>query len=94
MTERMKLEFNRYGLSRFRSLTGTLQMMGSLGLLLGYLYPIFTLIAASGLFLLMSLGVAVRIKVGDPWYMAMPALTYALLNLFIALGYREWLLLR
>lgn len=82
-TDKMKMEFDRYGLSKFRILTGVLQVLGSLGLGIGFFYPPITVMAASGLFVLMLLGFAVRLKINDPWYMAVPALAYALLNLVI-----------
>ena len=79
----MKLEFQRYRLSQFRILTGILQIAGSTGLLLGYVYRPFILIASLGLGVLMLLGVSVRVKIRDPWYMIVPAFTYAVLNFSI-----------
>ena len=86
LSERMRGEFIRYGLSKFRKLTGSLQILGSLGLLLGYAYPLLTTVSASGLCLLMLLGVGVRLKIHDPWYMVVPAFAYAMLNFVIIIG--------
>lgn len=84
--ERMKLEFARYGLSRFRTLTGALQLAGSLGLLLGFVVRPLLLASAAGLALLMVCGVIVRLAIRDPLSTAIPALTLLLLNMFIAVA--------
>ncbi|MEJ1221884.1 DoxX family protein [Sediminicola sp. 1XM1-17] len=86
---RMKLEFIRYGLNRQqRLLTGLLQILGSLGLLLGlFMSPILCLVASLGLFLLMLLGLMVRIRIKDSILKSSPALIYALINLFLASAY-------
>ncbi|HKK50533.1 MAG TPA: DoxX family protein, partial [Myxococcota bacterium] len=42
-------EFERFGLSRFRRLTGSLEVLGALGLAVGYLVPALTLLASAGL---------------------------------------------
>lgn len=85
LSPRMKLEFQRYGLPRFRKLTGILQIAGAVGLSLGFNSSGLTLIASLGLCILMLLGMGVRIKIRDPWYMVVPAFAYAALNLFIFL---------
>jgi len=47
-------EFKRYGLPTFRKLTGFLQLLGAIGLLIGlYFTPILLLLASTGLHLLM-----------------------------------------
>ena len=75
---RMKREFDRYGLQGQRYLIGTLQLAGSTGLLAGLVYtPFLSLLALAGLTLLMILGVAVRLKIRDPWPAILPALFYA-----------------
>ncbi len=77
----MKLEFERYGLPDKRRFVGILQLLGGLGLLVGQIFtPVLTLIASAGLCILMLLGVFVRLKIKDPWYTIMPALSYALLS--------------
>jgi DoxX-like family len=85
MGERMKQEFERYGLSRWRSLTGWLQIAGSCGLLLGFSYPVILLPSAAGLALLMLGGTVVRVVIGDPLRAAIPALLLLLLNLCVAI---------
>ncbi|TYB76286.1 DoxX family protein [Bizionia myxarmorum] len=80
------LEFARYGLSKYRKLTGYFQLIGAIGLLLGlYLNPVLLIIASLGLSLLMLAGFAVRIKINDNFIKSFPSLTFAVLNLWIAL---------
>jgi hypothetical protein len=81
---RMKREFHRYGLSAHRRLTGILQLSGGSGILIGLRYsPILTLAALAGLALLMILGVAVRLRIRDPWPALIPALFYAVLCTYL-----------
>jgi hypothetical protein len=76
-------EFARFGLVRFRQLTGVLELLGSLGLVLGYFLPQFTVAAAGGLTLMMGVGVVVRLRCGDSLANAMPAFVMLLINLYI-----------
>ena len=79
----MVREFERFGLVRFRKLTGVLQVLGALGLCLGYLLPHLVVPAAGGLALLMAAGVAVRIRCKDSIADALPATIMFAMNLFI-----------
>ena len=85
----MVAEFERFGLSRFRRLTGSLELLGALGLIVGYLLPVLQLLSAVGLALLMLLGVATRIRVRDSPRDSLretaPAVALLLVNVFIAL---------
>ena len=84
LTDHMKIEFQRYGLSTFRKLTGTLELLGGIGLLVGeYYYSPLIMLSASGLALLMFLGVIVRLKTRDPLIEILPAFILMLLNLKI-----------
>jgi hypothetical protein len=76
-------EFNRYGLARFRRLTGAVEVLGAIGLILGYFVPGLTVAAAGGLVLLMVLGMGVRFRSGDSLVEALQALAMLLLNMFI-----------
>ena len=60
--EGMKRDFERFGLSRFRTLTGTLEVLGALGLIVGQLWPPLVPLSAGGLALMMFVGVATRIR--------------------------------
>ena len=76
-------EFERFGLTRYRRLTGGLEVLGALGLLGGLLLPPATLLASGGLALLMVLGVATRIRVRDTLRETLPALVLLGVNAFI-----------
>ena len=82
-SESMVREFQRYGLARFRVLTGVLQVAGSLGIIAGHFYSPLLLISAGGLTAMMLLGVITRVRIKDPLAAALPAFTLAVLNLFI-----------
>lgn len=82
-SDAMVEEFNRYGLARFRRLTGAVEVLGAVGLILGYFVPGLTVAASGGLVLLMALGMAVRFRSGDSPTQALQALAMLLLNLFI-----------
>jgi hypothetical protein len=79
----MKMEFQRYGLSQFRKLTGSLELLGGTGLIVGQFYSPLTILSASGLSLLMFLGVIVRIRTRDPFIEILPAFILMILNLRI-----------
>lgn len=76
----MVSEFERYGLARFRVLTGVLQLMAAAGLLIGLRLPMIGALAASGLALQMLLGFAVRIKIQDGFWQSMPAFVFCLVS--------------
>jgi hypothetical protein len=80
----MEEEFTRYGLSRFRRLTGALELVGGGGLLVGLRIPGLLVLAAGGLALLMLLGVITRIRVRDPLLETLPAAALLAANVFIA----------
>lgn len=79
----MRLEFERYRLSKFRTLVGSLEVLGGLGLLVGYLWSPLMLFSAAGLALLMLLGVQVRIRVKDSILQTLPAAVLFLVNVGI-----------
>ncbi|WP_299216332.1 DoxX family protein [uncultured Aquimarina sp.] len=80
----MKNEFVRFGLEKRRNLTGVLQILGGLGLIVGYFcFPILISVSSGSLALLMLLGFGVRIKIKDPLLASMPSLLYAILNFYI-----------
>lgn len=83
-TSQMRSEFKRYGLSAYRKVLGTLQLLGSSGLILGFFYwPLLQTVAAAGLTLLMILGFIVRLKIRDTFVQSAPSLLYALLNAYL-----------
>jgi hypothetical protein len=89
---RMKKEFLRYELSEQRNFVGVLQLLGAIGLVIGYYYsPMLILVSASCLSLLMLLGFGVRLKIKDSIVQSAPALFYALLNAYIV--FEQWIIL-
>jgi len=82
----MRAEFERFGLSRYRRLTGVLEVVGGGGLLVGLLVAEVMLVASGGLVLLMVLGVLTRVRVRDPLLEIVPAVAVLLVNLFILLS--------
>lgn len=83
VSKRMNAEFARYGLARLQWLIGCLQILGSVGLLLGLFYPPLKVFTSAGLTLMMLLAVLVRIKIKDSVFATLPALFFFLLNLYI-----------
>ena len=90
LTQAMRAEFVRYGLSRFRVLTGYLQLLGAAGLFAGLWWTPIGAAAAAGLALLMVFGVGARQRIGDPWPQQVPAAFYAVLNAILAVGFLLW----
>lgn len=81
----MAVEFRRYGLEKFRVLTGALQFAGALGISLGiYGYTLIGVVAAIGLSIQMALGVAVRLRIRDSWLKCFPAFFYFCANAYLA----------
>ena len=86
LSESMVAEFKRYGLARFRVLTGMLQVSASLGIIVGHYYRPILLISVGGLATMMFLGVITRVRIKDPLPAALPAFALCVLNLFIFAG--------
>ena len=82
-SERMKNEFFRWGISKFRVIVGISQFTGGAGLLIGFSMPFFTLISSIGLSTLMLIGFILRIYVKDGLLKSLPALFYLIINLLI-----------
>ena len=76
-------EFRRYGLARFGPLTGVLEILGSIGLLVGLMVPLILVVAAGGLALLMLLGFGVRLKIKDGFWASLPSFLFMLVNAYI-----------
>lgn len=87
----MIYEFERYRLSKFRFVTGSLQILGCIGLAIGFYNAWFALLASLGLALQMFLGVMVRIYIKDSLWQTVPAIFFCILNLFIFLRIAETL---
>ena len=82
-SKRMISEYERWGYASQRVLLGSCQVLGGLGLLLGLVLPLMMSLASFLLMCMMITAVSVRIKLKEPMYKMLPALSYALLNLII-----------
>jgi len=83
---KMVSEFERFGLARFRTMTGALQLAGSIGLVAGFFSNALLIFSAGGLAILMLLGVIVRLRLRDPLVAILPAAFYFCLNLFLVVS--------
>jgi hypothetical protein len=82
-TNKMRLEFNRYGLSQFRVLVGVGQLASSLGLLYGFYDARFFFLSSLSLASMMAAGVLVRLKIKDKLFFIFPAFFYLVLNAYL-----------
>ncbi|MBL8858789.1 MAG: DoxX family protein [Planctomycetes bacterium] len=76
----MEREFLRYGLPNLRVLTGWLEILGGMGLVVGLWWPPGFRLSSGGLALLMVCAVITRIRIGDPLPWSLPAIILLLLN--------------
>ena len=81
----MVTEFDQFGLPALRKVTGILEVLGAVGLLVGYLIPPLVIAASGGLALLMALGLVVRYRSKSSLKDSLAALAMLLMNLFISL---------
>ena len=77
------MSLNGFGLEKFTTLTGILELLGGIGLLVGLKVGFILLISSGGLALLMLLGFGVRLKIKDSFWLSFPSLFFMLLNLFV-----------
>lgn len=79
----MKKEFKRLDLERIGLITILLELIGSVGLLVGMVYTPILLVASGGLALLMAFALLFRLKYKDSLWVSLPALFYMILNAYI-----------
>lgn len=79
----MKEDFKRFGLEKFTTLVGILEVLAGAGLLIGMFYLPFMLISSGGLAVLMLLGVIFRFKSGDRFISVVPAMFFMVLNAYL-----------
>ncbi len=83
VSSKMQNEFKRFGLEKFTKLTGVLELLGGIGLLVGLKVSFIMLISSGGLALLMLLGFGVRLKIKDSFALTLPSLFFMVLNLYL-----------
>ena len=71
---KMKDEFSRWGVQKYRVLISCVQLLSGFSLLLSFFYP-FLVIYCSSIFLIMMLR-AFRIRIKDSFLDTLPALLY------------------
>ncbi len=79
----MKKEFKRFGLEKLGVLTALLEIIGAIGLLIGFVLTPILLISSGGLALLMFLGLLARARVKDSLWVSLPAILFMALNTYI-----------
>ncbi len=80
-SQRMIMEYSRWGFGDLRILVASFQMLGGIGLLLGMYNNIWLLCLFSFLLTLMMISaVIIRIRIKDSFLMTLPAIIYALVN--------------
>ena len=84
LADAMVHEFKRWGVPRLRYTTGLLEMLGSLGLLIGQWFPLLAFFSAAGLSLLMLCGLCVRIRVRDSFTQTLPAVFFLAVSAIVA----------
>lgn len=87
VSKHMIEEFSRYELPQLRVLTGSLQILASLGMVVGHFYywPLLVL-SAGGLGAMMFIAVLTRIKIRDGFWVSVPATSLCALNFYIAVA--------
>jgi hypothetical protein len=91
-SDSMEVEFRRFGLSRYRRMTGSLEVLGGVGLLVGLRVPEVLVVASGGLAVLMALGVGARVRVRDSLLASLPAVILLVANVAILVA--AWGLVR
>jgi hypothetical protein len=80
----MKAEFKRFQLERLGLLVIVLEILGALGLLVGFwFYTPLLLLSSGGLAVLMFLALIVRLRLKDSLWVSLPALFFMLLNVYV-----------
>jgi hypothetical protein len=84
----MKSEFKRLQLNNTQqNLTGILQLLGGIFLLVSLAIPITGLVATAGLSLQMLLGFIIRLKIKDSFILLFPSFIYMILSGYLFLNF-------
>ena len=82
-SNKMILEYERWGFSNHRKIIAILQISASFGLIIGLYYKYILSIVSFSLFLMMFVAMITRIKVNDSIIKTLPSVFYALVNFLI-----------
>jgi hypothetical protein len=80
----MRDEFERFGMARFRLLTGILEILGAIGTLVGLWWMPLFIFSTLGLGTLMLLGLVTRMRLKDPVLQMLPAFLLMAVNYALA----------
>lgn len=83
----MKREFARYGMERYRRLTGLTQFLAVVGLSGGLIFPLAGAAAAAGLTTQMLLALVVRRRINDGVRECLPAFIFGAVNAWLLTGF-------
>jgi len=83
ISSRMASEFERYGVPQLRQLTGLLEVLAGIGLLVGLRWPPAMTASSGGLFLMMVAALVVRVRIKDGIVQSLPAFGLMALNGFL-----------
>ena len=89
LAEAMVLEFKRWGMSGLRHITGWLEILGAVGLVVGQWLPWVGFMSAAGLSLLMVCGLVVRLRIRDSFFQTFPAVVYLVVSVLVMLQFAE-----
>jgi uncharacterized membrane protein YphA (DoxX/SURF4 family) len=79
----MQGEFERWGIARLRGLTGILQLLAGIGLMVGLRWRPALTISAGGLMVMMLLALVVRVRTRDSIVQSLPAFVLMAINGFL-----------
>ena len=82
-SDRMILEYERWGYKKFRKIIASLQFLAGLGLLIGLYFSLLLTIVSALLTLMMITAIFVRLIIKDNITNILPAILYAILNFII-----------
>jgi uncharacterized membrane protein YphA (DoxX/SURF4 family) len=82
--DRTRREFERYGVPHLRRFVGSMQLLGGAGVILGLVFAPVGAAAATGLTMMMLLGLAVRLRIHDAPRLMVPAASLAAVNALLA----------
>lgn len=85
-SEALTAEFKRWGLGPLQRLTGGLEILGAIGLIVGFVSPTIRMMSAGGLALMMICAMFVRAKMRDPFVLWIPAVVLLAINVYIGLS--------
>jgi uncharacterized membrane protein YphA (DoxX/SURF4 family) len=85
----MVQEFNRWHVPSLRYITGIFEILGALGLVVGQWLPWVGLVSAAGLSLLVTCGLAVRMRVRDSFLQTLPAVVYIIASVFVIFQFAQ-----